>query len=470
MVWTGLLGILIILALCWVFSKNKQAIAWPLVAKGLLLQVVLGVLLLKVPVVTQFMQALGSGIEGLLAFADKGAAFVFGAIVSQPETMQQLFGNGGHFIFAIKLVSTLVLVSSLVSIAYHLRLLQLVVQGLAWFVNKTLGVSGAEALSNCASVFVGQVEAQLLVKPYLAKMTESELLTVMTGSMACISGGTMAIYIGLGIPAHYLLSASLMAIPGALVIAKMLFPETEMPETGGNKPGALALDVDPKTINIIDAAAQGASEGWHIGVQVIVMLVAFISLIALLDAGLTQLGQGLLQAGVSLSGLGVGAKQPLTLQLLLGQGFQWVAMALGVPAQQALLAGGLMGTKLVVNEFVAYTQLMQANQTTPLDAKTLAIVTFALCGFANFGSVAIQLGGLGAMVPQRKPLLARLGLWALLAGSLASYLSAAWAGIIISVHWPVMAGVNQAGWLAIVIGLALGYWVLKPKPRPVVGV
>lgn len=459
----AIVGIVLILALCWALSRHRSAIDWALIAKGLLLQVGLGLLLLKVPAVTEAVQAVGSGIEGLLAFADQGAAFVFGAIVGQPTKMNELFGPGGSFIFAVKLVSTLVLVSSLVSIAYHWRLLQKVVQAMAWVVNKLLGVSGAEALSNTASVFVGQVEAQLLVKPYLSSMTQSELLTVMAGSMACISGGTMAIYISLGIPAHYLLTASLMAIPGALVIAKMLFPETGQPVTKGS----LKLDVEPKSVNVIDAAAQGASEGWHIGVQVIVMLIAFISLIAMLDAGLGLLGTWLASLGVSFEWLGLAANEPLTMKAVLGSVFQWVALLLGVPPDQAPQAGALLGTKLVVNEFVAYTDLMR----TSLEAKTLAIVTFALCGFANLGSVAIQLGGIGAMAPDRKHDLARLGLWALLGGTLASYLSAAWAGLLLSLEWASLTGNITAlplglGLVALVVLGIGGAWLAKSRQKP----
>jgi concentrative nucleoside transporter, CNT family len=421
------LGIVLILALAYACSNNRKAIDWALVGKGLLLQVILGFLLLKVPALTSLFQTIGHGIEGLLAFADKGASFVFGSIVSQPIQMENLFGAGGGFILAVKLLSSLILVSSLVSIAYHLNLLQSVVRGMAWAFNKVLRVSGAEALSNTASVFVGQVEAQLLVKPYLATMTRSELLAVMAGSMACISGGTMAIYISLGIPADYLLTASLMAIPGALVIAKILMPETEQPATRGD----VSLHVESKAVNLIDAAAQGALEGGKIGLNVIVMLIAFVSLIAMADAGLGLLGQLLMQMGVPAAWLGLAAGQSLTFSALFGQLFYWPALFLGLAVKDANIAASLMGTKLVVNEFVAYANLIPLIKNATLDPRSVAIISFALCGFANLGSVAIQVGGIGAMVPERKSELARLGLWALLGGTLASYLSAAWAGVLL---------------------------------------
>ena len=456
---TGIIGIISLLFLAWGVSKHRKAIDWSVVVSGLALQLLLALFLLKVPQGQALFYGLGQGIEHLLTFADQGAGFVFGAPVSKPEVMESLFGAGGGFIFAVKLISTLILVATLVSVGYYLKLLQTFVKGFAWAVNKILRVSGAEALSNSASVFVGQVEAQLLIKPYLEKMTRSELLASMAGSMACISGGTMAIYIGMGIPAHYLLTASLMAIPGALVISKLVFPETDQPLTQGN----VQLEVPPKGVNLIDAASNGAQEGWHIGINVVVMLIAFISLIALIDALLGGLGSQLATWGLSLDWLGIDLAQ-LSMKGVLGALFYWVALAIGVPANEAGLAGGLMGTKLVINEFVAYADLLPLMKDGSLSSNTIAIVSFALCGFANIGSMAIQVGGIGAMAPSRKAELAQLGGWAILCGTMASYLSAAWAGVLLSLDW-LNNGWAVGGLMLLCVGLiVLSNLKFKGKP------
>jgi CNT family concentrative nucleoside transporter len=367
----------------------------------------LALLILTVPWGKTLFQTLGHGIEALLKFSDAGAAFVFGDLV-----------RDGRFIFAFKLVPTIVFISALVSVAYHLGLLQRVVSSVGWAVSKLLGVSGAEALSNAASAFVGQVEAQLLIKPYLASMTRSELLTVMAGSMACIAGGVMAVYISMGIPAHYLLAASVMAIPGALVVAKIMVPETEISPT---KDGA-SLEIPIHTVNLIDALAHGALEGIKIGIAVCGVLIAFIALIAMADGVL---------GWVSLKVWG----QILTFKQVVGWAFLPVAWLLGVPMQEAQTVGALMGTKLVANEFVAYADLaprIVQNTAASLSPRAIAVASFALCGFANLGSIAIQVGGIGEMVPERKQELAKLGLKALFCGSVASYLSAAWAGLLIT--------------------------------------
>ncbi len=309
------------------------------------------------------------------------------------------------------------------------------VQAFAWLVSKVMGASGAEALSNVASVFVGQVEAQLMVKPYVSGMTNSELLAVMAGSMACIAGGIMAVYIQMGIPAAYLLTASLMAAPGALVIAKIVYPETEESQTQG----AVKLEIPKQTVNLLDAAAHGASDGLRIGLQVVAMLIGFIALISMVDWSIGKAGLMMANAGINLSGIGLEVDQ-LSMRSILGNLFSGIALALGVPWQDASTVGSLMGTKLITNEFVAYSDLTslmtQANASgtvaAPLTAKSMSIATFALCGFANLGSVAIQIGGIGEIAPNRKSDLARLGLKALLCGTMASYISSAIAGIIIS--------------------------------------
>jgi CNT family concentrative nucleoside transporter len=295
---------------------------------------------------------------------------------------------------------------------YHLGVLQRVVAFVGKGVHWLMGVSGAEALSNVASTFVGQVEAQIMIKPYLKNMTNSELMASMTGSFACIAGGVMAVYISLGVPAAYLLAASLMAAPGALVISKIMFPETEKSETEGE----VKLELSKTHANLVDAIAAGASEGLKVGLNVIAMLIGFIALIALVDLGLGHIG-----AWVNYP--------ELSMNTILGKVFSVFAFAMGVPAQDVEVAGALMGKKMVVNEFVAYLDMVKLKDT--LDPKTIAITSFALCGFANFSSVAIQIGGIGELAPSRRSDLAKLGFKALIAGTLASYLSATLAGLLL---------------------------------------
>lgn len=431
---TGLIGIVGLLGVAYLFSRNRKAINWRLVVSGLVLQWIIAIFILKVPVGQQIFAGIAAGIAKLLSFSDQGAAFVFGPLVSQPEALSRIFGPGGSFIFAFKIIPTIIFVATLVGIAYHIGLMQRVVQAVAWVVCRLMGASGAEALSNAASVFVGQVEAQLMVKPYVGAMTKSELLAVMTGSMACISGGMMAVLIAMGVSAPYLLAASLMAAPGALVIAKLVYPEVEEPQTRGN----VQLVVERSTVNLVDAAAHGASDGLRIGLQVVGMLIGFIALLGLVDWSIAKTGAALAQAGLNLEPVGVDLAH-LSLKTILGWGFSGVAVALGVPFEDAATVGSLMGTKLVANEFLAYSDLTAMMQHAgtgavgmPLNPKSVAIATFALCGFANFSSVAIQIGGIGEIAPERKTDLARFGLTAMLCGTMASYVSAAMAGIILS--------------------------------------
>ncbi len=425
--YTGLLGILGILGIAYLLSSNRSAINWRLIISGLCLQWIVALFVLKIPLGQKIFHTLGVAIEKLLSFSDLGGGFVFGPLVSQPDKMVELFGPPGAFIFAFKLVPTIIFVATLVSIAYHVGLMQRVVKFVAWLVSKLMGASGGEALSNAASIFVGQIEAQLLIKPYVPSMTQSELLAIMSGSMACIAGGVMAVYIKMGIPAEYLLTASLMAAPGALVIAKLLMPETEQSLTQGR----VSLKVEKNSVNLIDAAAHGASDGLKIGLNVCAMLMAFIALIALVDFCVGQFGLFLGSVGVSLSGIGLDVDH-LSMKAILGTAFSLIAMALGVPMQDAHLVGSLMGTKMVLNEFVAFADLSPMISEAALDPKSIAIASFALCGFANFSSVAMQVGGIGEIAPTRKSDLARLGLRALMCGTMASYVSSAIAGILIT--------------------------------------
>ena len=408
---TGLLGIVLILGVSFLMSNNRKAINYRTVGVGLLLQVGLAVFILKTEVGQATFQWLGDSINTLLGQADKGAQFVFGSLVDR-KLMSQAFGAGNDYIFFFKVVPTIIFVAVLVNMFYHLGVLQRVVSTMGKGVHWLMGVSGAEALSNVASTFVGQVEAQIMIKPYLKNMTNSELMASMTGSFACIAGGVMAVYISLGVPAAYLLAASLMAAPGALVISKIMFPETEKSETQG----MVKMDIIKTHANLVDAVAAGASEGLKVGLNVIAMLIGFIALIALVDLGLGHIG-----AWINMP--------TLSMNLILGKVFSVFAFAMGVPAQDVEVAGALMGKKMVVNEFVAYLDMVHLKAT--LDPKTIAITSFALCGFANFSSVAIQIGGIGELAPTRRSDLAKLGFKALIAGTLASYLSATLAGLLL---------------------------------------
>lgn len=408
---TGLLGIVLILGVAFLMSNNRKAINYRTVGVGLLLQVSLAVFILKTEVGQNLFQWLGDSINTLLGQADKGAQFVFGSLVNR-DLMIKAFGAGNDYIFFFKVVPTIIFVAVLVNMFYHLGVLQRVVSFIGKGVHRLMGVSGAEALSNVASTFVGQVEAQIMIKPYLKNMTNSELMASMTGSFACIAGGVMAVYISLGVPAAYLLAASLMAAPGALVISKIMFPETEKSETLGE----VKLELAKTHANLVDAIAAGASEGLKVGLNVIAMLIGFIALIALVDLGLGHMGA-------------LFSYPELSMNTILGKVFSVFAFAMGVPAQDIEVAGALMGKKMVVNEFVAYLDMVHLKAT--LDPKTIAITSFALCGFANFSSVAIQIGGIGELAPSRRSDLAKLGFRALIAGTLASYLSATLAGLLL---------------------------------------
>lgn len=409
---TGLIGIVLILGIAYALSDNRKAINFRTVGVGLALQFALAVFVLKTAVGQNLFQSLGYYVDRLLQKANIGAEFVFGSLVKR-DILNRAFGVGNDFIFFFRVIPTIIFVAVLVNIFYHLGIMQRVVAVMARAMKWLMGVSGAEALSNVASTFVGQVEAQIMIKPYLNGMTNSELLASMTGSFACIAGGVLAVYISLGVPAPYLLAASIMAAPGALVISKIVMPETGVSETRGT----VKVEIKKAHANLLDAIAAGASEGLKVGFNVIAMLIGFIALIALIDSLLFRLGFYVL------------GMDNLSLNFLLGNLFSLFAWAMGVPAKDIQAAGALMGTKMVVNEFVAYLDLVKIKST--LDPKTIAIVSFALCGFANFSSIAIQVGGIGELAPQRRSDLARLGFKALICGTLASYMSATLAGLLL---------------------------------------
>lgn len=408
----GLLGIVLILGIAWGFSNNRKAINYRTVGMGLLLQALLAVFILKVPLGKSIFGWLGEKVTKVLSFSDEGAKFVFG-ILGDDAKLAPMFGND-TFIFFVRIIPTIIFVACLVNIFYYLGVMQWIVEKLAKGLNYIMKVSGAEALSNISSAFVGQVEAQIMIKPYLKGMTNSELMASMSGSFACIAGGVMATYIKFGVPAEYLIAASIMAAPGALAIAKIMYPETEQPETQGQ----VKLDVKKEHSNLVDAISAGCSDGLKVGLNVAAMLIGFLALIALVNFLLNNLG-------------GLAGYAELSLNTILGGIFSGFAWAMGVPGNETMTAGALMGTKLVANEFVAYLQLKDLIATNALSPKTIAIVSFALCGFANFGSVGIQIGGISALEPSRRADLARLGFRALAAGTLASYLSATLAGMLI---------------------------------------
>jgi concentrative nucleoside transporter, CNT family len=407
---TGLVGVILILGIAYLMSNNRKAINFRTVGVGLAIQFGLALFILKSEVGRDMFNWLGLAVQKALSFSDKGAAFVFSPLVNA-ELLGKVFGGENSFIFFFSIIPTIIFVAVLVNMLYHMGIMQRVVSLLARLMKKLLNVSGAEALSNVASAFVGQVEAQIMIKPYLKGMTNSELMASMTGSFACIAGGVMATYIKFGVPASYLIAASLMAAPGALVISKIVFPETQPSETSGT----VKLEIKKNHANLLDAIAAGASEGLKVGFNVVAMLIGFIALVGLLDYILGK------------TGMAVGFPE-LSFKFILGKLFSVFAWAMGVPSKDVEVAGSLMGTKMVINEFVAYLDLVKIKDT--LSPKTLAITSFALCGFANFSSIAIQVGGISELAPSRRADLAKLGFKALICGTLASYMSATIAGLL----------------------------------------
>ena len=423
---TGLLGIVLILGLAFLMSNNKKRINYRLVISGLAIQLAMAIFILKVPIGQAMFSKLGYIVTKVLDFSNEGANFVFGILVNGKK-LDEVFGIGSGFIFIFKILPTIIFVSVLVSIAYQIGLMQRVVSVIAKIVHKLMGVSGSEALSNVASAFVGQVEAQIMIKPYIGTMTRSELLASMSGSMACIAGGVMAVYIAMGVPAPYLIAASLLAAPGALVISKIVFPEVEESQTKGS----VKLEIKKQHTNLLDAISHGAGDGLKVSLNVLAMLIGFIALIAMVDYTLGWIGRGLSGANISLASIGIDV-QKLSMKEILGSLFSVFAFAMGVPSKDLHAVGGLLGTKIVINEFVAYSDLSSIIKSGALSAKSITIVSFALCGFANFSSIAIQVGGIGELAPERRSDLAKLGFKALICGTLASYLSATIAGILIT--------------------------------------
>lgn len=387
---------------------------------GIFLQVLIGILVFKIPVINRFFQLMGKGMAKMEGFAKQGANFVYGGIGTFDATGNAVnFTMPDTFVFAFNVTAAIILVCVLVAIFYHFGIMQRIVSLIARAMNRVMRVSGAEALSNVASAFVGQIEAQIMIRPYLATMTRSELLASMSGSLACIAGGILIIYANMGLRAGMditpnLIAASLMAAPGALVISKIVYPETEQSQTMGK----VKLEVKTHYSNFMDAISHGAADGFKIAMNVIAMLIGFIALIALIDWLLLK-GGHLFSPDIHLS-----------LNYIFGKLFYPFAWAMGVPLQDVNNAATLLGQKITINEFVAFSNL--TNRSLPIVTdKGLIIVTVAICGFANFSSVGMQIGGIGALAPERRADLAQLGMKALLCGTLASYLSASIAGILL---------------------------------------
>ena len=420
----GIFGIILIFALAYAMSNNKKAINYKTVGFGFLLQVLLAVFIFKVPLGQKMFMAIGLFIQKLLVFAKQGGEFVFGGLMN--VKFGEIFAGHGGSIFALQLIASTVFMMILVNILYHYGIMQRVVAILGKGMNKLLDVSGAEALSNVASAFVGQIVAQIMIKPYLANLTRSELLASMSGSLACISGSIMPIYIGMGIPAEYILASSVMAAPGALVISKIVYPETGEPET--SKDFKLSFSKrNRQHVNVFDAISSGASEGMKVAINVVAMILALVALVAMIDWFLGGLGNFIVKyLHINFAAFDL---TQLSMKMILGKVFALFAIAMGVPVAEATTVGGLMGTKLVLNEMVAYMDLTSPE--TILSAKSFLIASFALCSFGNFGSIAILLGGIGELAPNQRKNLARLGVRALICGTLTCYMSAAIAGILV---------------------------------------
>ena len=410
-------GAIVILSIAYAFSTARRAINWTTVAWGLGLQVLFALIVLKTSLGQRVFATLGAYITRLLGFSGVGASFVFGPLGDAGVWGRVMTATlGGEeaarwtVIFAFQVLPTIIFIAALFAILYYFGVMQIIVRIFAVVMQRVMGASGAESLNVAASIFMGQTEAPLTIRPYLPEMTQSELMTVMTSGMAHISGGIMAAYILFGIEAKHLLTAVIMTAPGTIMMAKMMVPETETPKTRGS----VELVVAQTDVNVIDAAGRGTGEGLHLALNVGAMLISFLALIALLNAILHTVPLG-------------GA--PLSLERIFGWVFAPVAWSMGVPWKDAPAIGNLLGTRMAVNEFVAYSQLgpMKAS----LDPKSFTIATFALCGFANFSSIGIQIGGIGALAPNRRHDLARLGLRAMFAGTLANFMTATIAGFLL---------------------------------------
>ena len=413
-----IVGLLLIGLIAYSLSTNRKAIRLRTIAWGFGLQLLFALIVLKTSIGQQVFTVLGDKIRQLLGYSAAGSSLVFGPLGDQAvwaRIMTTVLGAEGAqyaVIFAFQIAPTIIFIAALFAILYYFGIMQIVVRLFAMVMNRVMGASGAESLNVAASIFMGQTEAPLTIRPYLPKMTESELMTVMTSGMAHISGGIMAAYIAFGIEPKHLLTAVIMTAPGTLMLAKMFVPETAVPETLGT----VRLDAKKTDVNVIDAAGRGTGEGLQLAMNVIAMLISFMGLIALTNALLGWAG-------------GLVGSPDLSLQKIFGLVFAPVAWSLGVAWKDAGIVGNLLGTRMVLNEFIAFAQLGPLKDA--LDPRSFTVATFALCGFANFASIGIQIGGIGALVPERRHDLARLGFRAMLAGTLANFVSACIAALLL---------------------------------------
>ena len=414
----GVFGLAVLISVAYAFSGQKRAIDWRQIAAGVGLQIVFAIVVILVPGGREFFDAISRIFVKTIDFAMVGAQFIFGDLARTSEA---------GFIIAFQVLPTIIFFASLMGVLYHIGLMQKIVQGMAWVMLKVLRISGSESLSVAANVFIGQTEAPLVVRPYIAKMTESELFTMMVGGMATIAGAVLAAYITmLGgadeaqrlFYARHLLAASVMAAPATIVIAKLLRPETEESLTKGT----VQLETGKTATNVIEAAANGAADGVKLALNVGGMLLAFVALITMINFPLAWFGQ--------ITGIESLIGQSLSLSIILGYLLSPLAWIIGIPWSEATIVGGLIGEKIVINEFVAYLHLGEIKHT--ISEHSVLISTYALCGFANFSSIAIQLGGIGGLAPDRRPDIARLGLRAVLGGTLATMMTATIAGVLTS--------------------------------------
>ena len=412
---TGILGILAVLLAAWLGSTNRRRIRWRTVAWGLGLQVCFAFLVLRFDYGQRAMTWAGGVVNNMLSATVAGTRVLFGELgLPNSGAFGKLIAPSSGSIFAFQVLPTIIFISAFFAVLYHIGLMQIIIRGMAWVMLKTMRISGAESMNVAASIFMGQTEAPLTIRPFLSKATRSELMVIMTSGMAHVSGGIMAMYISQGIEARHLLSAVIMTSPGTILIAKMLVPETEVPATEGKV--VIPKDELHKEENLIGAIARGTIDGGKLAFNVAIMLISFLALVALLDS-LLLWTHGYL------------AFVPGSLGQILGYAFAPVAWLIGVPWHDCLAIGNLLGTRMALNEVIAYIAL--GAQKASLDPRSFTIATFALCGFANLGSIGMQIGGIGALVPERRNDLAKLGIRAMLAGTMANLISASIAGMFL---------------------------------------
>jgi CNT family concentrative nucleoside transporter len=410
----SLLGLVAFVVMAWLLSNNRRRFPWRTVLSGLALQFAFAAFILRTRAGARVFEGAQNAVSRLGDFSDEGAAMAFGPL-AKGDVLKGAFGDGNAYVFAISISATIIFISALSALLYHWGILQRIVQGMAWVMQRVMGTSGTESLGAASNIFLGQTEAALLVKPFIPRMTQSEIMALMTTGMSTIASGVMVIYPKLGMDAGHILTASVLGAPAGLLVAKIMFPETEKSETAGGAP----MKIERTDANSLDSLCRGTSEGVHLAINVMGMLIAFVAVVALGNALLSGV-QGM---------AGVAPQDQFTLQNVLGWLNAPFAWLMGAPWKDCQLVGQVLGERIVMNEFVGYISL--AKQKAVLDPRSFTIATYALCGFANFASIAIQIGGIGAMAPTRRADLAKLGFRSMIAGLLACYIFATVAGMLI---------------------------------------